>query len=119
MLRRRRPLKVGIDRDLIVELAGVATAAEIKHALRVYTANKVYRSKLRAGATRYDLAGMPAGIVTQEHAIAADPKPAVKPKPVTPPSPKRLSLSDLREAAQRRKTIQPTAADPAPTTTMR
>ena len=61
--QRRRPLKVGIHADLVVALEGVATPAELRLALRTYTANRVYRSKLRDGATRYDLNGMPVCVV--------------------------------------------------------
>jgi sRNA-binding protein len=54
---RRRPLKVGIHNDIITALAGAVTAAELGRALSVYTHNKVYRSRLRAGAIRIDLSG--------------------------------------------------------------
>jgi ProP effector len=116
--RRRRPLKVGIHEDLRVALDGALTDVELRHALRVYCTNVVYRSRLVAGATRVDLNGEPAGTVSEEHALASTPNPkaagAPKPKPkvVTSkpkaasallPSVKRMSLRDLREAAQRRK----------------
>jgi ProP effector len=65
---RRRPLKIGIHLDLMGVLDGAVSAAELKRALRIYTNNKVYRSKLRAGAQRFDLAGQAAGIVSAEHA---------------------------------------------------
>ena len=66
---RRRPLKIGIHNDLLRILDGAVTAAELSTALRCYTANKVYRGRLRAGATRIDLAGEPAGTVSPEHAL--------------------------------------------------
>ena len=66
---RRQPLKLGIDRDLLAALDGAVTAHELGRALRIYTANRVYRRRLRAGAVRIDLAGNPAGIVTAEQAF--------------------------------------------------
>jgi hypothetical protein len=107
---RRRPLKIGIRDDLRAALDGAITDAELRRALQVYCSNKVYRSRLSAGATRIDLNGQPAGTVSAEHALApAKPTPKAKPKaarddPSPPmPPPKRLSLQDLREAAQQRK----------------
>ena len=44
---RRKPLKVGIDHDLVVTLDGAVTTAELDRALGCYTANRVYRSRLR------------------------------------------------------------------------
>ena len=63
---KRRPLKIGIHHDLLAALDGAVTEAELGQALRCYTVNKVYRSRLKAGAVRYDLTGAPAG------AVAAD-----------------------------------------------
>ena len=65
-----RPLKIGIHEDLIAALVGAITPAELGRALCTYTRNKVYRSRLRAGAIRIDLNGEPAGIVTPEQASA-------------------------------------------------
>lgn len=66
---RRRPLKIGIHLDILAALGGAVTEAELSVALRCYTVNKVYCSRLRAGATRFDLAGEPAGVVSPEHAF--------------------------------------------------
>ena len=71
---------------------------------------KSYRGRLRAGATRIGLDGSAAGVVTPEQAapqkIERKPQePINKQKVQEPPkpAPQRLSLADLREAAQRRK----------------
>jgi mono/diheme cytochrome c family protein len=47
---RRQPLKVGVHHDILAALDGAVTAAELSRALRVYTGNKVYRSRVRPGA---------------------------------------------------------------------
>lgn len=106
---RRRPLKVGIHDDILAAFNGTVTPAELSKALRVYVTNKIYRSRLKAGATRIDLDGNPAGVVTAEQARAFvdKPKPARSPAPPSSPAPpaptKRDGLADLRAAAQRRK----------------
>jgi ProP effector len=125
MRRARRPLKIGIHNDLRTALGGALTDAELSRALRVYVSKRVYRNKLVTEAVRIDLNGEPAGTVSAEHARAALPKPkpndsnrsasrpAVSAPPAPPPSRpaiaaavKRMSLADLREAAQRRKASQ-------------
>src|SRR5262245_39851014 len=86
--------------------------------------NRVYRDRLRVGATRIDLNGNPAGVVTPDQVAHLQPraKPVKPPNgtsreiktaaaPTGPPalkpsataSVKRMSLADLRAAAQRRK----------------
>ena len=114
---RRRPLKLGIHLDLITALVGAVTPAELCRALRIYVSNKIYRSRLQAGATRINLNGEPAGIVTPEQAVAPAKRPAPNPKPIPRVSPettasmlpptKRLSLADLRAAGERRKVGAP------------
>jgi|SRR6516225_4711267 ProP effector len=115
---RRRPLKVGIDKDILAVLDGAVTPDELSKALCVYVMNKTYRARLKAGATRIDLDGNSAGIVTAEQATpsaprqpkpaqsAPPPSPSAPPSPPAPPSPSKAkrgdSLADLR-AAQRRK----------------
>lgn len=47
---RRQPLKVGVHHDILAALDGAVTAAELSRALRVYTGNKVYRSRVHPGA---------------------------------------------------------------------
>jgi ProP effector len=116
---RRRPLKVGIHIDIIERTAGAIEPKELGRALRYYTANTGYlRSASRPGAVRVDLDGQPAGVVTPEQAaatrlrlslrkqrIAAGTLPSAKAAPprIDPPTVKRLSLADLRAAAQRRR----------------
>jgi ProP effector len=67
---RRRPLKIGIDRDLASALTDLSRAS-IKDALRLYAGSPGYRRVLVDGATRVDLAGAPAGVVSAEVAATA------------------------------------------------
>ena len=97
---RRRPLKVGIHLDILAALGGAVAADALSLALKVYVSNKVYRSRLIAGATRIGLDGAPAGTVSEKEA-ASTPKMAAPAKTVA--TPKRLSLADLRAAAAARK----------------
>jgi ProP effector len=124
---RRRPLKIGIHKDLEAALDGAVTPADLSRALAVYVANPIYRSRLLVGAWRYDLDGNPIGAVTPKEAQV---RPRGKPKPSAPPDDskqssappapppakatkppaaatkaevRRLSLADLRAAALRRK----------------
>lgn len=62
--RRRRPLKLGIDRDLITATAGAITVRELKAALRLYCGNEGYLRACCEGTPRIDLQGIPAGTVT-------------------------------------------------------
>jgi ProP effector len=100
--KRRRPLKVGIHQDILAALAGAITPAELSRALRCYVGNKVYRSRLVAGAVRVGLDGQPAGEVTARQAAS----PAVTAPRLAAPPPKRISLGDLRRAAELRKAQQ-------------
>jgi ProP effector len=119
---RRRPLKIGIDRDLS-EAAPDLSPPVIKQALRLYVGAASYGRALVEGAERIDLAGAPAGVVSTAAAATAKAKaaqlkaapkvraaPAVPAGPigkvstgVTPSGRPRLTLASLREAAQRRK----------------
>jgi ProP effector len=110
--QRRRPLKIGIHTDILAALDGAVTPAKLGHALRAYVHNSVYRSRLIAGATRVDLDGEPAGVVTKKEATSASVTRDSSPSKASPPAVKptttiaavrRLSLADLKEAAQRRK----------------
>src|SRR5262249_2542147 len=109
---RRRPLKIGTDKDILAALDGAVTPDELSKALCLYVINKTYRARLKAGATRIDLDGIPAGIVHTHQTIpdahrnqnplkSAHPPPS--PTPPSAPPAKRSSLADLRAAAQRRK----------------
>jgi ProP effector len=106
----RRPLKRGIDRELVARLDSTISRSAIKRVLGAYVAGPEYRARLIEGATRIDLDGNPAGAVTAgEAAYALAPRPAQKIKPTTsaappsPPQPKRAGLEDLRRAARLRR----------------
>jgi ProP effector len=126
---RRRPLKVGIDADLLAAFGGSIRRTELIRALAMYCSSEGYLERVLTGAWRVDLEGKPAGAVSaddEKHAkakrasirirreavmAAAIPQaaasrargPALAPKAETGPGPKRLSLADLREAARRRR----------------
>jgi ProP effector len=116
--RRRRPLKLGIHRDIIAALDGAITPEELSAALRYYVGNACYLRACRAGAERIDLAGEAAGAVTPEESAnsaavlarrkAKDSRISVsgkaKPEPVS--SPRRIGLADLKAAALARKQQQ-------------
>jgi sRNA-binding protein len=67
-----KPLKIGIDRDIIAEMPGtvetLAAQTDLRLAMRLYTGSPAYLQALVEGATRVDLAGAPAGIVKAPHA---------------------------------------------------
>lgn len=67
----RRPLMVGIDKDILAVAEGAITKEELGAALRVYCSHKSYVKKLREGAQRIDLNGDPAGVVTAAQAANA------------------------------------------------
>jgi sRNA-binding protein len=108
---RRRPLKVGIHLDVLAALGDAVTPDALGLALKVYVANRVYRSRLIAGAVRINLTGEPAGIVSEAEATQARPKPKAvsTPKPIpqtsVPPVKRLSSLADLRAAAAARKAV--------------
>jgi ProP effector len=115
---RRRPLKLGIHKNILAAVDGALTPLELGKALGAYCANRVYLGHTRTGAWRLDLDGNPAGVVTaneEAHAKAtlagirakkeartATAKAAAQ--PAIPQPPKRLSLADLKAAALARKT---------------
>src|SRR5215472_14778501 len=67
-----KPLKIGIDQDIIAEMPGtvetLAAQTDLRLAMRLYTGSPAYLQALVEGATRVDLAGAPAGIVKATHA---------------------------------------------------
>jgi ProP effector len=68
-----KPLKIGIDQDIITEMLGSSKASlafetDLRGAMRFYTGSPAYLQALVEGATRVDLAGGPAGIVKAPHA---------------------------------------------------
>jgi sRNA-binding protein len=121
----RRPLKVGIHGDL---LASGFERKLVMAALRSYCGSSSYLSALREGTARIGLDGQAVGVVTAEEEkiaaaqlaesiaraknrrLAAAPhaaKPALEVTVSAPAAssggPRRLSLSDLREAGRRRR----------------
>ena len=125
--RYRRPLKIGIHHDIAAQFGDTISPRVIAAALRIYVSNSKYLKALVAGADRVDLNGVPAGTVTAEHAniakaqyerrrekqkakqkqlAVAPAKPAEPPKPVAA-APHRISLADLRMAAQARRVALP------------
>jgi ProP effector len=70
-LADRRPLKVGIRKDIAASAEGAITPDELGAALRIYTSHKRYLRTLREGAHRIDLDGNPVGVVTANEAAAA------------------------------------------------
>jgi ProP effector len=70
-LSGRRPLKVGIGKEIAAAIEGAITREELDAALRLYVGAKSYQRKLLEGAQRVDLAGIPAGAVTADQAARA------------------------------------------------
>jgi ProP effector len=125
--QRRQPLKIGIHIDILAALDGAVTKTELKLGLGYYTNNVGYLHALHEGAARIDLAGDAVGVVSAEaaqqavqaldrlaayrklrqqqriKAPAAETKMATTMKIVVPPVPGRLSLTDLKQAALRRR----------------
>jgi hypothetical protein len=66
-----RPLKVGIDRDIVVEMDDTSLAFEtdLQNAMRLYSSSPAYLTAMMAeGAQRIDLAGNTVEPVKQPHA---------------------------------------------------
>lgn len=116
--RKRRPLKVGIHKDIAATLPELG-ADEVARALRFYVGDVTYHRACVEGVERVDLGGEPAGIVTAEQAANSarsirgieakiaqwrrDRAPPVPAQPAPTPPPPRLTLAGLREAAAKRK----------------
>jgi ProP effector len=62
--RLRRPLKVGIDKDILAAADGAIIPEELKVALGSYTGAKAYLKTLRDGAPRIGLDGKQEGQVS-------------------------------------------------------
>jgi ProP effector len=102
----RWPLKIGIHAD-IASAAPDLTPENISQALCFYIRYSAYQKMLVTGRPRIDLDGKPVGVVTEAEAAKA-PKPKARPampKPEPAPKQKRLSLTDLKEAARRRAAV--------------
>ena len=63
---RRRPLKVGIDADILAALSGTIRRTELIRALGMYCSSDGYLERVLTGARRVDLEGKPAGVVTAD-----------------------------------------------------
>ena len=114
--RRRRPLKVGIHRDIEAVLGAEVDQQILGWTIGAYVFNVGYLSSLRVGAERLDLDGNPAGVITEADARFAqrgikiikdrEQKRAETKREEPPPprpAPRRDGLAELREAALRRK----------------
>jgi ProP effector len=112
--QRRRPLKLKIPVDVLVALAGAITPKELAAAMRFYCANSGYLKACTEGTPRIDLNGEAAGTVSAEEADNAKrrlqqrrrsngARPARAVSVDTTPTKPRLSLADLRKAAQARR----------------
>ena len=120
----RLPLKIGVREDIIAH--DIIPPRQLRLALRAYCRNPVYLQSIRAGAKRIDLDGNLAGIISaDEEQIARErlfeqgaaakraeraAEKAAKQRqreagaPVVKSGPAaRISLADLRRAAQQRK----------------
>jgi ProP effector len=117
--RKRVPLRVGVHHDIqtaVPELGSIEIACALHH----YVSGLSYLRACTEGATRVDLTGAPAGVVTAAEAEHAQSKlakieaklarrqaaKAAKPAPTAPEKP-RLTFSDLRLAAASRKANGP------------
>jgi ProP effector len=117
--RRRKPLKLGIHNDVLTALDGAITAKELSAAMRVYCGNWHYLKACKEGAPRIDLAGEPCGSVSAKEAADAnqrlaaqrdrrkrqqEAKAQAKAKAeIKARNADRISLADLRRAAQERR----------------
>jgi ProP effector len=112
--QRRKPLKIGIHIEALSRLDGAITRQELSRALRHYCCNPWYLRAIQVGAERLDLNGNAAGAITESEAEHARKSLELTAMPrrkqaktataeIKPDKPRRLSLDDLRAAAQARK----------------
>jgi|SRR6516165_2284578 sRNA-binding protein len=92
--RKRPPLKIGIFNDLVSTAPDIAPD-EIGAALRLYTKHPAYWNCRVVGAKRIDLDGAVCGVVDKNDGRRVKEN----------PTPKRITLDDLREAAARRRSL--------------
>jgi ProP effector len=104
---KRQPLKIGVGRDLAAALKGAVSDAEMNLALGYYTRNAGYLAACKQGAARVDLDGKAVGHVTADEAAHAAEvlaqRRARARKPHKVGTVKRITLADLKAAAQARK----------------
>jgi sRNA-binding protein len=104
---RRRPLKVGIHKDIQAALGTTVSSEQLSRALVCYCSVPEYQSRLKDKAARIDLDGRPAGVVTAAEALwaRAGRGERMRDKRKSAPAVRRSSLVDLRLAGvARRKT---------------
>jgi ProP effector len=106
-----RPLKLGVHAEALAALGEAVTLADLRSALRAYTSRRRYLQSLLAGASRIDLQGNPAGVVTDDDQrdaqlrlaeLVQHASPAVvqrKKPPVIPPAPTTPSIEPETETA--------------------
>lgn len=87
--RPHKPLRVGIDADLIA--TGVVKAWEVHRVLRFYCGRRMYLVATAAGGPRFDLDGTPVGAVTPQEAEWAS---------------RQLARMDSRPARETRKAAE-------------
>jgi len=69
--QRRRPLKIGIHRDILSTYPRVWSSRRLRLILHAYTTGLQYLAASKPGAPRLDLEGKEAGEVTPEQAALA------------------------------------------------
>jgi ProP effector len=69
--RDRKPLKVGVGKEIAALVEGAVTQEELDAALTLYTGSKPYLRAMTEGAARVDHDGNPAGTVSAEQAATA------------------------------------------------
>jgi ProP effector len=102
--RDRRPLKVGIFTDIMSALDGAVTHAELAKAIGCYVGNRVYLKKVRAGAVRIGLDGLPAGKVVESEELHARTMLGGSDRP--PENPVHVAMRYDRELEERKKHLR-------------
>jgi sRNA-binding protein len=69
--KKRRPLKDGIDIDLVPVVEDTISGPELRRAIEHYCGNVAYLRGLIQGAVKIDLEGRPAGSVSVDEEVAA------------------------------------------------
>ena len=69
--KARKPLKIGIHKDILADEGNQLASYQLTSALRWYTGALGYQLSIKAEAERIDLAGQSAGQVSAEDAKAA------------------------------------------------
>jgi ProP effector len=110
--RRRQPIKIGVHNDLAAAMPELA-ASDIALALGVYTTSAGYLAACTEGTPRLGLDGQAAGAVSAEEAAhaknfldkieARKGRSSAASAPALAPKAKRVTLADLRKAAERRR----------------